>query len=181
MENINVPQLNGNNFLKGQMREEIGEIPAVSMLTDEEEEFCQLFCNGGLDFVGKQMECYKSVFKERDDRKAMIKANELLVSPHINKRVTEIYEKNMQNNMFLKQRVINSLVKIMDETREANYKDRWGIDLSPAPLRAVSVNAASKIADICGWKKDEGNGANINIGKESNVTFNVIVPQSNHK
>ena len=39
MENINVPQLNGNNFLKGQMREEIGEIPAVSMLTDEEEEF----------------------------------------------------------------------------------------------------------------------------------------------
>ena len=47
--------------------------------------------------------------------------------------------------------------------------------LSPAPLRAVSVNAAKALMDIFPIKHKEKNRLRIEGGADGNVIFNVIV------
>lgn len=168
------PDLRKNQFLQKQIKSEM-EIRPIDLLTEEEERFCQLFCNGGPAYTGNQIACYKEAFSKGKKEDVMIGANELLTSEAISNRINELMTRNYDNAMYMKMRVIESLSAIMDETRTASYKDKWGIPLSPAPLRAVSVNAAKTIADILGWKK-EGGDNNININGENNVTFNVIVP-----
>lgn len=107
----------------------------------------------------------------------MIESNKLLASPVVTSRIKDIMADKLENDSYAKMRVLETLFAIMDETREAKYKDKWGISLSPAPLRAVSVNAAKAIADICGFKA--GNETGVTINGENNVTFNVIVPSKN--
>ena len=55
--------------------------------------------------------------------------------------------------------------------------DRFGVPLSPAPLRAVSVNAAKALMDIFPIRHKEENRLRIE-GSDGNVIFNVIVPQN---
>ena len=174
MRRDNAPILRNNPFSSSKTRNEADDVPARTILSDKEKEFCELFCCDDPSFAGNKIACYKAVFLEGSDTKASIKANELLASPAVNNKINDLMSRSLEDNMFLKQRVLKSLLSVMDETRTANFSDKYGIRLSPAPLRAVSVNAARTIADICGWRG--GDGANINIGEESNVTFNVIVP-----
>ena len=54
------------------------------------------------------------------------------------------------------------------------YRPFWR-PLSPAPLRAVSVNAAKALMDIFPIKYKEENRLRIE-GADGNVIFNVIVP-----
>lgn len=179
-ETIRIPSLKGNQILHKQISSEIKPISATDYLTEDEERFCQLFCSGGKKFAGNQIEAYKEVFENTNKRQVAIESNKLLASPVIANRIGEIMKSQFDNdeqNLYRKMRVIETLFSVMDETREAKYKDKWGIDLSPAPLRAVSVNAAKAIADICGFKSSDGSGVTIN--GENNVTFNVIVPQKN--
>ena len=53
----------------------------------------------------------------------------------------------------------------------------FGVPLSPAPLRAVSVNAAKALMDIFPIRHKEENRLRIE-GSDGNVIFNVIVPQN---
>ena len=65
----------------------------------------------------------------------------------------------------------------MDETATTDYTDRFGVPLSPAPLRAVSVNAAKALMEIFPIRHKEENRLCIE-GSDGNVIFNVIVPQN---
>ncbi len=62
-------------------------------------------------------------------------------------------------------------------TATSDYTDRFGVPLSPAPLRAVSVNAAKALMDIFPIRHKEENRLRIE-GSDGNVIFNVIVPQN---
>lgn len=176
-ETIRIPTIHGNKILKKQLQSEIAPIDPQAMLTEKEELFCQLFCNGGKKFAGNQVETYKQVFGDRDSNRLLIESNKLLASPAVTSRIKDIMTSKLENESYAKIRVLETLYAIMDETREAKYKDKWGVSLSPAPLRAVSVNAAKAIADICGFKT--GSEAGVTINGENNVTFNVIVPNKN--
>ena len=107
----------------------------------------------------------------------MIEYNKLLTSPTVTSRIKDIMTNKMENESYAKVRVLETLFAIMDETMEAKYKDKCSVSLSPAPLRAVSVNAAKAIADIYGFKA--GGETGVTINGEHNVTFNVIVPNKN--
>ena len=62
----------------------------------------------------------------------------------------------------------------MEETADSSYTDKFGIKLSPAPLRAVSVNAARTLMDIYPVKHSgESKGKS---EANTSVTFNVVVP-----
>jgi len=168
-ETIRIPTIQGNKVLQQQIKSEFAPMPPQAMLTEKEELFCQLFCNGGKRFAGNQVETYKQVFGDKENNK--------LTSPAVTSRIKDIMTNKMENESYAKVRVLETLFAIMDETREAKYKDKWGVSLSPAPLRAVSVNAAKAIADIYGFKA--GGETGVTINGENNVTFNVIVPNKN--
>lgn len=174
---IRIPTIQGNKNLQKQLRSEINPIDTQSMLTEQEEIFCQLFCNGGKNFAGNVVATYEEVFGKRDKNRTLIESNKLLASPAISSRIKELMTTQIENETYAKRRVLETLYSIMEETREAKYKDKWGIELSPAALRSVSVNAAKAIADICGFKT--GGDASVTIKGENNVTFNVIVPNKN--
>lgn len=179
-ETLRIPSLKGNQMLQKQMKSELAPVTTIEMLSEEEERFCQLFCCGGKELAGNQVEVYKEVFGSTNKKQLAIESNKLLASPAITNRIREIMKNQFDSdkqNLYRKMRVVETLFSIMDETRDAKYKDKWGVDLSPAPLRAVSVNAAKAIADICGIKS--GDGAGVTLNGENNVTFNVIVPQRN--
>ena len=77
--------------------------------------------------------------------------------------------------MAVKLQVTETLKAVMDETATADFTDRFGVPLSPAPLRAVSVNAAKALMDIFPIKHKEESRLRIE-GGDGNVIFNVIVP-----
>ena len=176
-ETIRIPTIQGNKVLQQQIKSEFAPMPPQAMLTEKEELFCQLFSNGGKRFAGNQVETYKQVFGDKENNKLMIESNKLLTSPAVTSRIKDIMTNKMENESYAKVRVLETLFAIMDETREAKYKDKWGVSLSPAPLRAVSVNAAKAIADIYAFKA--GGETGVTINGENNVTFNVIVPNKN--
>jgi hypothetical protein len=77
----------------------------------------------------------------------------------------------------VKLQVSETLKAVMSETSKGEYVDKFGVPLSPAPLRAVSVNAAKALMEIYPIKhaqNQSGKGGNEN----GNIIFNVIVPQT---
>ena len=80
----------------------------------------------------------------------------------------------------VKLQVTETLKAVMDETATSDYTDRFGVPLSPAPLRAVSVNAAKALMEIFPIKHKEENRLRIE-GGDGNVIFNVIVPDNSPK
>ena len=175
----NVPDIVKNSFLKSQMLSDMDEIKPVNLLSDNEEKFCQLFCHGGSEYAGNATKCYAEVYKSCEKGSNLVmKANNILCNPSVNQRIQELMTKKIEDATFLKMRVLETLTSIMEETRTDVYKDRFGVPLSPAPLRAVSVNAAREIGNILGWKKGQDDKSKINIEGGSNVTFNVVVPKT---
>ncbi|WP_240141987.1 hypothetical protein [Parabacteroides merdae] len=80
----------------------------------------------------------------------------------------------------VKLQVTETLKAVMDETATSDYTDRFGVPLSPAPLRAVSVNAAKALMEIFPIKHKEENRLRIE-GGDGNGIFNVIVPDNSPK
>lgn len=144
-------------------------------LTSQEEQLCQLFVNGGMKFAGKYTACYREAFKD-ESTKAYLTGRKLFSRPQIMARIKElIQEADMDTeNMAVKLQITETMKAVMEETAEATYSDKFGIKLSPASLRAVSVNAAKTLMDIYPIKHsgDPKGKAESNTG----VTFNVIVP-----
>lgn len=151
-------------------------------LTDEELQFCELYVNGGLEYAGRPKRCYVEVFGEKAAKNPHSAANYLIHKPHVLEHIKALLssERFEMETMAVKLQVTETLKAVMDETATTDYTDRFGVPLSPAPLRAVSVNAAKALMEIFPIKHREENRLRIE-GSDGNVIFNVIVPANTPK
>lgn len=146
-----------------------------TQLTAQEEQLCQLFVNGGMKFAGRHTPCYREVFKD-ESPKAYVAARKVFARPQVMARIKELVQQvdNDTETIAVKLQIVETMKAVMEETADASYTDKFGIKLSPAPLRAVSVNAAKTLMEIYPVKHSgEAKGKNEASG---GVTFNVIVP-----
>ncbi len=152
------------------------------LLTDQEIEFCDLYVNGGLEFAGRPKKCYVEAFGEKASKNPHSAANYLMHRPHILAHIKALLssERFEMETMAVKLQVSETLKAVMDETATSDFTDRFGVPLSPAPLRAVSVNAAKALMDIFPIKHKEENKLRIE-GADGGVIFNVIVPTNTPK
>lgn len=151
-------------------------------LTEEELRFCDLYVNGGLEFAGRPKKCYVEVFGDKATKNPNSAANYLMNKPHVLAHIKALLssERFEMETMAVKLQVTETLKAVMDETATSDYTDRFGVPLSPAPLRAVSVNAAKALMEIFPIKHREENRLRIE-GGDGNVIFNVIVPANPSK
>lgn len=151
-------------------------------LTDEELQFCELYVNGGLEYAGRPKRCYVEAFGEKAAKNPHSAANYLIHKPHVLAHIKALLssERFEMETMAVKLQVTETLKAVMDETATTDYTDRFGVPLSPAPLRAVSVNAAKALMEIFPIKHREENRLRIE-GSDGNVIFNVIVPANTPK
>lgn len=157
-------------------KEKLPEQPLTSL----EKDFCDLYVLGGIKFAGKHRQCYKEIFSA-DERTASIKSRKLLSSSHIQAQIRRMMdnEKNDLETQAVKLQVTETLKAVMEETATDTYQDKWGVDLSPAPLRAVSVNAAKALMELYQIKHTQE--TRLKIEGEGGVVFNVIIPTENVK
>lgn len=146
-------------------------------LTDAEKEFCELFVNGDKEFAGQATACYREVFGE-NKKNLSLAARRLLVKSHIASCISELLEERKIETeaIAVKLQVAETLKSVMAETAKNEYIDKFGVALSPASLRAVSVNAAKALMELypikhSGEDKKKGDGG-------GNIIFNVVVPQT---
>lgn len=150
-------------------------------LTAEKEQFCQLYVCGGLKFAGQLTKCYKEVFGE-DYKDVNIDARRLVREPLVMARIKELSAAMVDEteSIAIKMQISETLRSIMEETANNNYTDRFGNKLSPAPLRAVAVNAAKALMDLYPVKHIHETKFKIE-GAENGIVFNVIVPQTSNE
>lgn len=148
------------------------------VLTPEQEQFCQLYVCGGMNFAGQLSKCYKEVFGE-DYKDVSLDARKLVREPLVMARIKELSAAMMNEteNIAIKMQISETLRSVMEETANNNYTDRFGNKLSPAPLRAVAVNAAKALMELYPIKHVHETRFKIE-GAENGVVFNVIVPQT---
>lgn len=146
-------------------------------LTAEQEQFCQLYVCGGLKFAGQLTKCYKEIFGE-DYKDVSLQARQLSQLPAVMSRVKELAAAMMSEteSIAVKMQISETLRSIMEETANNNYTDRFGNKLSPAPLRAVAVNAAKALMEIYPIK--HVHETKIIEGTNNGIIFNVIIPQN---
>lgn len=146
-------------------------------LTLAEERFCHLFVYGDSDYAGQHAICYEEVFGQAEN--LSVESKKFLSLPHILARVNELARKLQAETetVAIKLQVTETLKAIMKETATAEFIDRFGTVLSPAPLRAVSVNAARALSDLYPIKHVHESKLRIEADG-GGVTFNVIVPEA---
>lgn len=147
-------------------------------LTKAESLFCDLYINGGREFAGQHCKCYREAFQDSGSG-VSLKSRRLLGKPHISERIKKLSEQQQTDTeaIAVKLQVTETLKAVMEETSTAKYKDKWGMDLSPAPLRAVAVNAAKALMDLYPIKHAQEAKLKIEGGGDNGIIFNVIVPQ----
>lgn len=147
-------------------------------LNEQELHFCELYVHGGPDFAGKGGACHKEVFGNKLKRHSTA-ATHLLTKPHIKAHLKEMMstEQFETETIAVKLQVAETLKAVMEETSKGQYIDRFGVEVSPAPLRAVAVNAAKALMEIYPIKHVHETRLRVE-GADGNVIFNVIVPQT---
>lgn len=151
------------------------------ILTEDEENFCMLFVDGTDPYRGNAAYCYhKTLGKKLDDDDPLLeyKAKRLMEKPAIKDFITQLQTEVYDHKMAVKSRIENKLMKIMDECAEGEYVNRYGVRLSPAPLRSVALKAAKELGDLNGLHKlakitEEDDDSDV---ASTGITFNVIVP-----
>ena len=150
-------------------------------LNEKEKLFCELFMNGTAPYAGNALKCYSEVFKD-DGINANHRAKALLRKPAIKDYIKEMEEMDAEQAAGMKRYLTQNLMRIIDETSTAQFYDRRGTSLSPAPLRSVAVTAAKALMDMYPVKEAQVNRLNIEgDGAEGGVTINVIVPDMTPK
>lgn len=146
-------------------------------LTDNEEKFCGLYVYGGADYAGQLIKCYETIFGTNRQNSSIL-AHKLIVRPHIILRLKELSDtlQNETEHMATKLQITETLKAIMEEASTANFDDKFGVTLSPAPLRAVAVNAAKALMDLYPIKHIHETRFRIE-GDKGGVVFNVVVPE----
>lgn len=144
-------------------------------LTEEEAKFCELYVGGGSGFAGDHRKCYEEVFGK--GKNVAIASRLLLGRPHISARIREMIDsvEFEVETIATRLQVAETLKAVMSETSSAEYTDKFGVPLSPAPLRAVAVNAAKALMELYPIKCSTETKLRID-GGEGGVVFNVIVP-----
>ena len=146
-------------------------------LAMQEEEFCQLFVNGGKDFAGQREKCFKEVFGEEYRKNVSLCSRRLLSKPAVTARIKELAETLQSENesIAIKIQLTETLKSVMHEAASASFSDRFDVPLSPAPLRAVAVNAAKALMEL--YPVKHVHEAKLRVeGSDGNVIFNVVVP-----
>lgn len=154
-----------------------------NVLTPEEEEFCWLYVNGGGEYTGNRKKCYEEAFGFHhfpDSKKLQIDSSKLFKKPHVYTRIKQLIEERTSDDeaIAIKLQITDTMRSVMEETSTAQYKDKWGVKLSPAPLRAVAVNAARLLADIYPIKHAAEQKIKVSAEDSGGIVFNVIVPES---
>ena len=149
-------------------------------LTEQEKAFCELYVNGCDPYCGNASKCYEEVF-QMSSNTSKGKARKLLGQKHIQEYLDEINSLGYNENDFLKKRLTEILLHIIDETSSAEFHDRRGTKLSPAPLRSVAVQATKALMEMYPIKEAQVNKLNIEGSGEGGVIFNVIVPEPKKK
>lgn len=145
-------------------------------LTPAQEQFCQLYVCGGVKYAGQLTKCFKEVFGE-DHKDVILQARQLVREPPVMARIKELAADmaNETESIAIKMQITETLRTILEETSNSNYSDRFGNLLSPAPLRAVAVNAAKALMELYPVKYAHETKLRIE-GDNGGVVFNVIVP-----
>lgn len=145
-------------------------------LTETQERFCQLYVCGGVRYAGQLDKCYKEVFGA--DRSSETAARKLTRNPAVMSRIRELGAEMISEteSIAIKMQISQTLRTILKETSTDIYRDRYGNPLSPAPMRAVAVNAAKALMEM--YPVKNGGDAKFKIeGNDNNIVFNVIVPR----
>lgn len=144
-------------------------------LTREEELFCQLFVNGTAPYGGDAVKCYQEVFHCSDVLDGH-KAKVLLARQEIQDYILQLESDNVKEAAHIKRFLTENLKSIIKETSTAQYRDRRGTQLSPAPLRSVAVSASKALMELYPVREAQVNKLNIEGNGESGIVFNVVVP-----
>ncbi|MCY1134005.1 hypothetical protein OWT79_10385 [Bacteroides fragilis] len=149
-------------------------------LTEEEERFCQLYINGSVEYAGQHVKCYKEAFHNHDVNVSIL-SRQLLSKTSVLARIKVLSDElqTETETIATKLQVSETLKAVMEETATSSYTDKFGVKLSPAPLRSVSVNAAKALMDIYPIKHAQS--SKLNIEGEGGITFNVVVPSPEPK
>ncbi|MBR4405182.1 MAG: hypothetical protein IKT30_02285 [Bacteroidaceae bacterium] len=147
-----------------------------SKLTENEILFCELYVNGSAPYAGNAAKCYSEVFK-CDSKHTKHLAKQLLMREDIQAFLKELDEMTYEEAKFMKKFLTENLIHIIEETSVAEYRDRRGTKLSPAPLRSVAVSATKALMEMYPVKEAQVNKLNIEGAGEGGITFNVIVPE----
>lgn len=145
-------------------------------LTEKEVTFCELYVNGIAPYAGNAQKCYTDVFKPVKSR-SRTEAMGILADPRIQEYIEKLERINTFDAKRRKEYIARHLEQIIEETATAQYYDRNGIELSPAALRSVSVQAMKLYTELYPIKEAQVNKLAIE-GGEGGVIFNVIVPQA---
>lgn len=153
-------------------------------LTEKEEKFCLIYAQGPAPYNGNKVRCWQLVFNNstrnptgKEEVDISLQAQELLEREDIKAYIEKINAANIINASTLRPRLTQSLLKIADECSTLRLQDRWGVEVSPAALRAVAVNAISKLTDMYGIKEDIAHKISLEGTDGEGITFNLIAPQ----
>lgn len=153
-------------------------------LTEKEEKFCLIYAQGPAPYNGNKVRCWQLVFNNstrtptgKEEVDISLQAQELLERGDIKAYIEKINAANIINASTLRPRLTQSLLKIADECSTLRLQDRWGVEVSPAALRAVAVNAISKLTDMYGIKEDIAHKISLEGTDGEGITFNLIAPQ----
>lgn len=145
-------------------------------LNENEKLFCELFVNGIAPYAGNSAKCYSEVF-QTDSNRVNHLARQLLSRKDIQDYIEELNALSYEEAKFMKKFLTENLMHIIEETATAEYRDRRGTKLSPAPLRSVAVSASKALMEMYPIKEAQINKLNIEGSGEGGIVFNVIVPE----
>lgn len=145
-------------------------------LTEKEKLFCELFVNGNAPYAGNAAKCYAEAFGD-NSLTSKHSAKSLLIREDIQQYIEELEGMQDYDAKNMKKFLTASLIRIVEEASTAEYQDRRGTKLSPAPLRSVAVSASKALMEMYPVKEAQVSKLNIE-GGEGGVTFNVIVPNA---
>lgn len=156
----------------------------ITTLSEAEKKFCLIYTNGPTPYVGNEVRCYQLVFNDstheptgEQEIEVSLQAHEFMTREDVKDYIDKINAISIVNAASLKPRITQTLLKIMDECSTAKYEDKWGVELSPAALRSVAVNAADKLTNMYGIKEDIAHKIQLEGTDGEGITFNLIAPQ----
>lgn len=157
-------------------------------LSDKEQKFCLIYTNGPAPYNGNEVRCWQLVFngsttlpRGEEEVEIALDASKFIQRDDVKEYIDSINALSIVNASTLRPRITQTLLKIMDECSTAQYEDRWGMKIQPAAMRAVAVNAASKLTDMYGIKEDIAHKIQIEGSDGDGITFNLIAPQPTKK
>ena len=153
------------------------KIQVPKTLNQQERDFCELYVFGCDPYTGNARKCYAEVFNVISAT-SLKEARELMAREDVSEYLTKLKAIANYESADLKARLTEKLLHIIDETSTAQYTDRRGTVLSPAPLRSVAVQAAKALMELHPVKVAQESKLELSGGEgNSGITFNVIVPE----